>query len=331
MRAYTLARNMDTAEGAELHVVFGAGQVGHPLAERLLASGRRVRIAKRSKGDIPSGCEVTLGDAADPAFCAAAAGGAAAVYHCMNPPYSARVWAELLPRYMDNLIAASARAGARLVVLDNVYMLGRPNGRPLDEESPINPSSRKGEIRARAAEKLSDAYRRGDVLATTGRASDFYGPRGTQTGLGDFFWPRVLNGKTAYLPFRLDAVHTYHYIPDVASGLATLGCADASAYGTSWMLPCAQAETLRALAGRVAGHLDRPVKMAQLPSWVIKAAAMAVPLMREVAEMAYQWEEPFVIDDSRFRARFHVGPTPAEQAAAATAAWGLQHYGKRIS
>ena len=322
---------MDTAESAELHVVFGAGQVGHPLADRLLASGRRVRVAKRSRGDVPPGCEVTLGDAADPGFCTAAAAGATTVYHCMNPPYSAQVWSELLPRYMDNLIAASASAGARLVVLDNVYMLGRPHGRPLNEDSPMNPSSRKGEIRARTAEKLFDAHRRGDVLATAGRASDFYGPRGTQTGLGDFFWPRVLAGKTAYLPFPLDAVHTYHYIPDVATGLATLGCADRGAYGTPWMLPCAPAETLRTLAMRMSTHVDRSIKMAQVPSWIIRAAGMVVPLMRELAEMAYQWEEPFVIDDSRFRARFQSGPTPVEQASAETARWGIEHYGNRIS
>jgi hypothetical protein len=41
--------------------------------------------------------------------------------------------AELLSRYMANLIAAAGRSGARLVVLDNVYMLGRPQGKPLDE------------------------------------------------------------------------------------------------------------------------------------------------------------------------------------------------------
>jgi len=329
--AYTAAREMDIAAGAELHVVFGAGQVGHPLAERLLASGRRVRVAKRSPGDLPPGCEVTLGDAADPAFCTAAAAGATTVYHCMNPPYSTKVWSELLPRYMDNLIAASARAGARLVVLDNVYMLGRPHGRPLNEDSPMTPASRKGEIRARMAEKLFEAHRRGEVLATSGRASDFYGPRGTQTGLGDFFWPRALAGKTAYLPFRLDAVHTYHYIPDVATGLATLGCADAAAYGKPWMLPCPPAETLRALAARIATHLDRPVTLAQVPSWVIKTMGMVVPLMRELAEMAHQCDEPFVIDDSRFRARFQIGPTPVAEAAAETARWGIQHYASRIS
>src|SRR6516165_4549569 len=108
-----------------LHVVFGAGQVGPRLAEALLGAGRRVRIARRSAAPVPEGAELLRGDAMDPAFCAEAARGAAAVYHCMNPPYSARIWAEVLPRFAENLVQAAGRAGARLVVLDNVYALGR--------------------------------------------------------------------------------------------------------------------------------------------------------------------------------------------------------------
>src|SRR5262245_54921230 len=124
---------------AELHVVFGGGQVGFPLAELLFARGKRVRVAKRSSAQVPTACDMVLGDAADRTFCAKAAVGATTIYHCMNPPYSTRIWAELVPRYMENLIAASGETQARLVVLDNLYMLGRPAGRPLNEDTPMNP------------------------------------------------------------------------------------------------------------------------------------------------------------------------------------------------
>jgi nucleoside-diphosphate-sugar epimerase len=313
---------------AELHVVFGAGQVGFPLAERLLKAGKRVRIAKRSPSQLPAGCEVARGDAADPTFCTEAARGASVVYHCMNPPYDARVWAETIPRYMDNLIAASARNGARLVVLDNVYMLGRPGGVTLTEETPMNPCSRKGEIRARAAERLFEAHKNGDVVATSGRASDFYGPGGTLTAVGDFFWPRVLSGKTAYSPFRLDAIHTYHYLPDVAAGLATLGCAQGDVYGRPWMLPCAPAGTLRELVVRFAARLGRDIRVRQLPRWAVKTIAVFSPLFRELDEMLYQWDEPFVIDDRRFRERFHLPPTDINHAAIETVEWATRHYAR---
>jgi hypothetical protein len=251
------------------------------------------------------------------------------VYHCMNPRYETRIWAEVIPRYMDNLIAASARTGARLVVLDNVYMLGRPSGRALSEDTPMNPCSRKGEIRARAAERLFAAHTGGDVVATSGRASDFYGPGARQSLLGDFFWLRERSGRTAYLPFRLDAVHTYHYIPDVAGGLATLGCAGADAYGRPWMLPCAPAGTLRELVTRLATTLKRDIPVRQLPRWVVKTIAVYSPLFRELDEMLYQWEEPFVVDDRRFRERFRLAPTNVDRAAAETVEWAHRHYGRR--
>src|SRR5215510_1096652 len=95
----------------ELHVLFGGGQVGQPLAHILRGLGKRVRIVKRSAGAAPEGTELVQGDATDLNFCVEATRGASTVYHCMNPPYDGRLWAELLPRYMENLVAAAGRNG----------------------------------------------------------------------------------------------------------------------------------------------------------------------------------------------------------------------------
>ncbi len=313
----------------ELHVLFGGGQVGQPLARILLERGKRVRIVKRSAGGLPEGVELVRGDATDLNCCVEASRGASTVYHCMNPPYYARVWAELLPRYMENLIAAAGRSGARLVVLDNVYMLGRPQGKPLDEDTPPRPCSRKGEIRTRVAERMWEAHRRGDVRATSGRASDFYGPGGTLTHLGDQFWRPAIAGKRGRVLVNPDAIHTYHYIPDVAAGLAALGTAGDDAYGRPWMLPCAPAETMRALVARLSRELGRKIDLMTVPRTVLKILALVVPFLREIDEMLYQWEEPFVIDDRRFRAQFGLGPEDVKRAAVDTVAWAKVHYGSK--
>ena len=313
----------------ELHVLFGGGQVGQPLARILLERGKRVRIVKRSAGGLPEGVELVRGDATDLNCCVEASRGASTVYHCMNPPYYARVWAELLPRYMENLIAAAGRSGARLVVLDNVYMLGRPQGKPLDEDTPPRPCSRKGEVRGRVAERMWEAHRRGDVRATSGRASDFYGPGGTLTHLGDQFWRPVIAGKRGRVLVNPDAIHTYHYIPDVAAGLAALGTANDDAYGRPWMLPCAPAETMRALVARFSRELGRKIDLMTVPRIVLKILALVVPFLREIDEMLYQWEEPFVIDDRRFRAQFGLGPEDVKRAAADTVVWAKVHYGSK--
>ncbi len=313
----------------ELHVVFGAGQVGTPLVAQLLQSGKRVRVAKRSPAAVPSGVDVVLGDAADTVFCTEATRGSAVVYHCMNPPYDKASWAALVPRYMDNLIAAASRADARLIVLDNLYMLGPTGGRPMNEDTLMNPCSRKGEIRARAAERLFDAHRRGEVRAAAGRASDFYGPGGSLTHLGDHFWKSALAGRTARVLVDPDSQHTYHFIPDVVMGLAALGCGSEAALGKAWMLPCRPAGTMRDLVQRFSEVLGRPIRIAGAPRWMVKILGLFVPLVREVGEMLYQWDEPFVVDDRRFREQFQLQPTDPAQAARATIDWATRTYGTK--
>lgn len=269
------------------------------------------------------------GDATDRNFCVEAAQGATTIYHCMNPPYSTQVWADVVPKYLENLIAAASTAGARLVVLESVYMLGRTGGRPMNEDTPINPCSRKGEIRAREAKRLFEAHRRGDVLATAGRASDFYGPGATLSHLGDQFWKPVIAGGRGRVLVNPDALHTYHYVPDVAEGLAILGTAANEVYGKPWMLPCASAESMRALVARFSRSLGRDIDLTVMPRWALTTLGLVVPMIREMNEMMYQWDEPFVIDDQRFRATFGAEPVEPARAAADTVVWAKSHYARQ--
>lgn len=312
----------------ELHVIFGVGQVGYPLAEKLFAAGKKVRVVKRSPGDVPAGVETLLGDATKESFCHEACVGASVVYHCMNPAYDTKLWAATLPRYMDNLIAAASKAGARLVVLDNLYMLGRTGGAPMNEDTPANPCSQKGAIRAKVAERFLEAQRSGEVRAVCGRAADFYGPRGALTMFGEYFWKPVLAGKAGMSLGNADTPHTYHYIPDVAQGLATLGCATDEQLGGQalWMLPCLPAVTTRELVRRFEPALGHTIPLNVMPRWIMKVLGLFVPMVRELKEMAYQWDEPFIVDDRRFRARFGSNIVAEAEAAQATVEWANRTY-----
>lgn len=312
---------------SNLHVVFGAGQVGYFLAESLLRVGARVRVVKRSAGGLPEGVEARLGDATDGAFCMEATRGARVVYNCMNPAYSARVWEEVLPKHLENLISSAGSADARLVVLENLYMVGTGGGGPINEDTPVDPRSRKGEIRARMAEELFDAHRRGEVRAISGRASDFYGPRGVGTHFADRFWKPALVGKPAEFIPNPDTPHTYHYIPDVAEGLRMLGSAPEEALGGPWMLPCNPAQPTRKLVEQFSAALGRPISLKGMPRIAIKLLGIVMPILREVDEMLHQWEVPFEVDDSRFRTQFGVGSTDPVAAAEATVAWARGTFG----
>jgi nucleoside-diphosphate-sugar epimerase len=314
------------AAAENVHVVFGAGQIGPLLAARLVAAGKRVRVVRKSAGAVQvEGAEVVRGDAMDAAFCAEAARGAAVVYHCMNTPYFARVWQATLPRLQENLVAAAGRSGARLVVLDNLYALGRTGGRPMTEETAPNPCSRKGEIRAHLHDELMGAARRGDVRVAVGRAADFYGPgAGQGSHLGERFFRQVLAGKPGQVIVDPDTPHTYHFTRDVAAALAALGL-EADSDGL-WMLPCAPAVTTREFVRRFAAALGRPIRLTRMPPLLLSALSWFVPLLRELKEMQYQWAEPFIVDDSRFRARFGAAATPLDDGARETVAWASEAF-----
>ena len=145
--------------------------------------------------------------------------------------------------------------------------------------------------------------------------------------LGDQFWKPVIAGGRGRVLVNPDAIHTYHYVPDVAAGLAILGTAGDDAYGKPWMLPCTPAESMRALAARFSRYLSRDIDLTVMPRWALNALGLFVPMIREINEMMYQWDEPFVIDDRSFRAAFSVEPTEQERAAASTVAWAKSHYG----
>jgi nucleoside-diphosphate-sugar epimerase len=205
-------------------------------------------------------------------------------------------------------------------------MLGRPNGRPLDEDSPIAPCSRKGEIRARVNEQLMSAHARGDARVVVGRASDFYGPGGTATYFGDAFWPKALSAGVAQTIMRLDTPHTYHYTLDVVAGLAALGEGPDDVTGRWWMLPAAPAVSSAEMIARVGRALGRELTVQALPPWLLRSMGIFVPMLRELSEMAYQWEEPFTMNDARFRARFGLQPTSLDAGAKALTEWAKKHY-----
>ncbi len=312
-----------------VHVVFGAGQIGTPLAQLLVERGHEVRVVRRSPGTAPAGASLHTGDAADAAFVSRAARGAAVLYHCMNPVYSAKVWARELPRWRESILAAAAKNSARVVLLDNLYMLGQPQGRTLSEDSRIMPFGRKGVIRAGEWLAWLEAHHRGDARIVCGRASDFYGPGATQSYFGDAFMPKALASGVAQTLVRLDTPHTYHYTLDVAAGLAQLGVANDDDYGRWWMLPASPAESTQAMVDRLGAALGQRLRVQAMPAMALTALGWFVPMLRELSEMAYQWQEAFVTDDRAFRARFGAGATALDDGARTMVAWARQHYAAR--
>ena len=153
-----------------------------------------------------------------------------------------------------------------------------------------------------------------------GRASDFFGAGVTESTLGERFFAKAVAGGKADFLGNPDLLHTYSYVPDIAAGLATLGNDD-RAVGEVWHLPGPETITTRAILELVAGDIGHPVGVRSMPKLALRAVALVNPMMRALAEMAYEFEEPFILDTTKFESTFGVVGTPMTTAVAETVAW----------
>jgi len=273
------------------HIVVGAGATGSATAKLLAETGAHVTVVTRS-GSGPDHERITLvaADASNPSGLTRLSQGAHAIYNCANPPYNK--WASDWP--------------------------------PLAASLPLDPPSVKGGIRADMWRQALAAHETGRVQVTEARASDFIGPDIGENGrMSDRLVPRLLKGKSVSLPGELDVIHSWTAIDDVARTLVTLGTDD-RALGRAWHVPTAPPVSQRDMVHRlceIAGI--KPVKVSKMPALAISLAGLFMPVVRELKEVAYQFDAPFVIDSTETTKVFGLEPTPIDETLRAT----LESYG----
>jgi nucleoside-diphosphate-sugar epimerase len=207
--------------------------------------------------------------------------------------------------------------------MENLYMYGSTGGKPLVETLPYAAQTRKGKVRAAMAETLLSAHRQGKVQVAIGRAADFYGPRVRVSAMGDRVFPAVLAGKAVQLMGNPDLPHTYTYMPDIGKALVILGESEA-ALGQVWHIPSAATETPRQFLELVGKAIGKVVKIQTVPKLMLQLLGLFNANVREVAEMAYQFEEPFIVDASKFTQAFGHQATVLPEAIQSTVAWWQQ-------
>lgn len=303
---------------SQLHVIFGTGPLGKHTATELLKRGERVRLINRSghADGLPSGAELVRGDASNPEIARQLTAGASVVYQCAQPAYGR--WAEEFPALQQSVLEAAAKTGARLVIADNLYMYGAPNGVPLREDHPYNATTKKGRVRATLATAALEAHRQGKLEVAILRGSNFFGPE--DRVMFDLIFKPVLMGKSAQLLGRLDQPHTFTYAPDFGRALAAIGTSS-TGFGRAWHVPSSapvtQAEFLRILEGQLGGRAKRIVGSPLM----LRLLGLFKPELNETVEMMYEWMQPFVMDSSAFTEALGLHATPLEAALRETLHW----------
>lgn len=299
------------------HTILGAnGVIGRELSRHLPAHGLRVRQVSRSPRPINDDDELLAADLLDARATADAVAGSAVAYLLAGLKYDTAVWQAQWPTVMRNAIDACKRHDTALVFFDNVYAYGRVDG-AMTEETPYNPCSRKGEIRARIATTFMDEVRRGELRGMIVRAADFYGPGATLSLTQATVVDRLAAGRSPQWIGDPKAVHTFTYTPDAGRTLAQLGPTP-SAYGQVWHALTSKepmtGEAFTRIACEVAG---RPHALQVAPRWMLRLMGVFVPVLRENMEMLYQFEHPYVFDSSKVERAFGLTPTPYRDGIAA--------------
>ncbi len=311
------------------HVVLGTGAIGRAIMEELVKRGESVRMVNRSgrMDEASAGVEVTAADLYDPSKVRVVTRGARVVYQSAQPKYSE--WQEKFPPLQKSIIDGLTGTDSKLVLVENLYMYGESNGKPMTEDTPYNAHTRKGKVRAEMSKSALAAHQAGNVKVAIGRGSDYFGPWGMESSMGSGVFRRLLEGKPAQVAGSTKIPHTHTYVPDFGKALVILG-ERAEADGQAWHIPndmprITQGEFIQ-MAAEEAGV---SAKMQAAGRLMISALGLFIPAMKEVVEMMYEFEQPFIVDSSKFETTFGMKATPMKEAIKETVAWYKSHPQKK--
>lgn len=301
-----------------MQTILGAnGVIGRALSTQLPQYSNRIRQVSRSPKPVNATDELFNADLLDPKATADAVAGSEITYLVAGLKYDHKVWQEQWPRVMRNAIDACKRHGSALIFFDNVYAYGRVNG-AMTENTPYNPCSRKGEVRARIATTLMDEMKRGELRGAIVRAADFYGPGATLSVTHSTVTERLKAGRTPQWIGNAKALHTFTYTRDAGRSLALIGNTP-SAYGQEWHALTSKEPMTGEQYVRIACELARrPYALQVAPRWMLRLMGVFVPVVRESIEMLYQFEYDYRFDSSKIERALELIATAYREGIAAS-------------
>jgi nucleoside-diphosphate-sugar epimerase len=295
-----------------MQTILGAGgAIGIELAKALPKYTNHIRLVSRNPKKVNATDELFPADLLRAEDVKNAIRGSLVVYVTVGFPYDLKVWRETWPVFLKNVIDACEKEGCKMVFFDNIYMYDKDHLNGMTEETPINPPSKKGQVRAQLVFMIMDAIKSGKLKALIARSADFYGPNIANTSmLNEMVIKNLAKGKKANWLGAVTVKHSFTYTPDAGKATAILGNTE-DAYNQVWHVPTApNPYTGKEWIEELAKALDVAPKYQVVPKWIVRLIGVFVPLMREMPEMIYQYDRDYVFDSQKFEKRFAFKPTP---------------------
>lgn len=292
-------------------ILGSGGAIGIELAKALKTYTTEIRLVSRNPEKINPEDQLLSADLLNPGEVNNAVKGSTIVYVTVGFPYNHLIWKESWPRFISSVIDACLEHNSKLVFFDNIYMYDPEYLDGMTEETPINPPSKKGEIRTEIFQMIMSKVEEGKLQALVARSADFYGPKIKNTSvLTETVFNPLSIGKKANWMSSVKYKHSYTYTPDAGKATAILGNTE-SAYNQVWHLPTATNPfTGKDWIEAVAKEMGVKPKYQVATKFIVKLMGLFVPVMREMPEMMYQYDRDYVFNSDKFNKHFDLKPTP---------------------
>lgn len=297
-----------------MQTILGAnGIIAKEFSHNILTYTNHVRQVSRSPKRINPSDELIAADLLSYDQTELAVKGSEVVYLLAGLKYDTKTWQEQWPKVMRNVLDACKKHQSKLVFFDNVYAYGKVTG-VMTEQTPFNPVSKKGEVRAKIATMLLDEVKSGNLQAMIVRAADFYGPGAVLSLTHSAVHERLLAGKSPQWIGDPKKIHTFTYTPDAGKSVAVLGNT-ASAFNQTWhALTSPERITGEAYVRIACEILNAPNKKVQaLPKMGVRLLGLFVPVLREFVEMMYQFEDDYVFSSEKIERAFNLKATTYQE------------------
>ena len=296
-----------------MQTILGAGGgAGTEITRELSNYTKKIRIVNRNPKKVNDTDQLFKADLTDPKQLDDAVKGSEIVYVTIGFPYSIKVWRELWPMFMRNLIDSCSTYKTKIVFVDNVYMYDPKYLSNMTEETPMNPISKKGTVRMEIARMLMDAVEKNKVEAIIARAPDFYGPAVTTSMLYQTVYLKLINDKNPQWLGKLDVIHNYIYSKDIGRAVALLGNTP-DAFNQIWHLPTTN---IKLSNGQwielMMQAMNKQKKIQTMPDWMISTLGVFVPILKELQDVGYQFKQDYFFNSGKFNKRFNFTPTSPE-------------------
>ena len=294
-------------------IIGSGGSIAIPLAKELKKYTNEIRLVSRNPKKINDSDNLFPLDVSDLAGIERAVADSQVVYVTIGFKYNLKVWQNTWPPFIQAVISACKKHGSRLVFFDNVYMYAQSAIPHMTEDSPLQPPSRKGEVRKLLHDMIMGEVKSGQLQAIIARAADFYGPDTDKSVLAETAAKNLLKGKSAQVFGDVNCIHTYTYTPDAGKATALLGNT-AEAYNQVWHVPTTEERlTMAQWIELISSELGVAPRIQKIPTWMLYVLGIFIPELKEFPEMNYQNKMDYVFDSSKFRKRFGISATPPKE------------------